>query len=117
MFSSHEGLAADDFWVRKCDCWCQMRSIVRVVRMRVGGRVGRRRGPSGRRQRSPQGAQLRVLSLLVSAKIHLALECSSAKVAGEGLEASVLPRVRNQIRTLAESFSAHLTFVRLFTWK
>lgn len=43
------------------------------------------------------GSELGVLRLLVSAQVDLALEGSAAKVAGEGLEAGVLPGVGDQV--------------------
>lgn len=49
-----------------------------IVVRGLGGRVGRRRRSSGGGNGGPQGAQFRVLGLLVPAQVHLALEGSSA---------------------------------------
>lgn len=60
--------------------------------------------------------QLRVLRLLVPPQVNLALEGASAQVARERLEARVLPRVRDQVGALGESFAAHGALVRLLAW-
>ena len=58
---------------------------------------------------------VRVLGLLMAAQVDLALEGAPAQVAGERLEARVLPAVRDEVGRLAEGLPAHLAFVRLFT--
>lgn len=61
--------------------------------------------------------QFGVLGLLVAAQVHFPLERTAAQVAGEGLEARVLPRVGDQVRGLAEGLAAHRALVGLLAWK
>lgn len=58
-----------------------------------------------------------VLALVVPAQIHLALEAFGANVTSKGLEAGVFAAVSDQVRALAERFSAHLAFMRLLSCK
>jgi hypothetical protein len=58
-----------------------------------------------------------VLALLVATEVHLALEALAAEVASEWFESRVFPAVRYEVGTLAESFPAHLAFMRLLPWK
>lgn len=60
------------------------------------------------------GAEIGVLSLAMPPQVDLPLECPAAKFTGERLEASVLPRVGDQVAALRERLAAHLTLVRLF---
>lgn len=57
--------------------------------------------------------QIGVLRLAVPPQVHLTLEGPAAEVAGERLEARVLPRVRDQVAALRERLAAHLTLVGL----
>lgn len=82
-------------------------------RVAVGQRVLRR----DRGDRRPlRGVQIRVLRLPVPSQVHLPLESSAAELAGERLEAGVLPRVRDQVTALRERLAAYLTLVRLLAW-
>lgn len=56
-----------------------------------------------------------MLRLLVASQIDFALEGASADVAGEGLEAGMLARVRDEVRGLAEGLAADGALVRLLT--
>jgi hypothetical protein len=58
-----------------------------------------------------------VLRLFVPPQVHLALEALAAEVASEWFESRVFPAVRYEVGTLAESFPAHLAFMRLLPWK
>lgn len=74
------------------------------VMVLAGGMYDGRRGGVG------------VLRLAVPAQIHLALKGLLAQAAGEGLVASVLPHVRDQVGALAEGFGAHNALVRFLAW-
>lgn len=58
-----------------------------------------------------------MLALVVPTQIHFTLEALGANVASERFEARVFPAVGDQVGALAERFAAHLTLVRLFTYK
>ena len=58
-----------------------------------------------------------VLALVVPAQIHFALEALGANVTSKRFEAGVFPAVGDQVGALAESFTAHLAFMGLFTYK
>lgn len=59
--------------------------------------------------------QISMLGFPMPSEVHLPLESASAQVAGEGLEAGVLPGVGDEVRALAERFAAHLAFVGFLT--
>lgn len=67
----------------------------------------------GRRER--QVGHGRVLAVAVPPQVDLALEGLVAQTASERLVSSVLAHVGDQIGRLAEGFTAHDAFVRLFT--
>lgn len=56
-----------------------------------------------------------VLRLTVSAQVHLPLEGFLAEAAREGLVAGVFSHMGDQVRRLAERFTAYDTLVRLLT--
>jgi hypothetical protein len=82
---------------------------------RRGRGDARLQGVREKETRLGDGPNLRVLGLLVSPEVDLPLKGPSAEVAGEGFEARVLPTVGDQVRALAEGFTAHLALVRFFT--
>lgn len=58
---------------------------------------------------------VRVLRLLVSSEVDFPLECSSADVTRERLEACVLPAVGDEVRGLTEGLAAYGALVGLLT--
>ncbi len=57
-----------------------------------------------------------MLRLEVSSEIHLTLECSPADLAAKWLVTRVFPTMCDEIRGLAEGFSAHQTFMWFLAW-
>ena len=62
-----------------------------------------------------QRPQIGVLRLFVSSQIDLTLKRLMTELAGEGLVAGMLARMRYKVGALAESLSAHLALVGFFT--
>lgn len=56
-----------------------------------------------------------MLAFVVSAEIHFTLEAFRTNVTSKRFEAGVFPAVGDQVGALAEGFTTHLAFVRLFT--
>lgn len=56
-----------------------------------------------------------VLTLVVPAEIHLALEALRTNITSKRFEARVFPAVCDQVGALAERFATHLAFVGFFT--
>lgn len=67
---------------------------------------------NGANRRSMRRVEVGVLGLAMPPKIDLPLESTTAKLAGERLEARVLPRVRDQVAALRERLAAHLALMR-----